>query len=151
MNTWSNLGGGVGGGRLGKSKLIYSMMENMWIELNLGLFFKQFFLLSSILQYYIEPGTGFRFRSRLAAERYLQEVRKSKSTTNAKEGNLLAVSLICKFFISVKLWIFPFLKVLFRVTLLSFITPLWLSAEKYFWLGPSTENHWEATKRCQKD
>lgn len=93
----------MGGGRLGKSKLIYSMMENMWIELNLGLFFKQFFLLSSILQYYIEPGTGFRFRSRLAAERYLQEVRKSKSTTNAKEGNLLAVSLICKFFISVKL------------------------------------------------
>ncbi|KAH9661286.1 methyl-CpG-binding domain-containing protein 7 [Citrus sinensis] len=33
----------------------------------------RFFLLSSILQYYIEPGTGFRFRSRLAAERYLQE------------------------------------------------------------------------------
>ncbi|KDO72960.1 hypothetical protein CISIN_1g020861mg [Citrus sinensis] len=44
----------------------------------------------TIDRYYIEPGTGFRFRSRLAAERYLQEVRKSKSTTNAKEGNLLA-------------------------------------------------------------
>ncbi|KAJ4725878.1 Methyl-cpg-binding domain-containing protein 7 [Melia azedarach] len=38
-------------------------------------------------RYYIEPGTGLRFRSRIAAERYLEEVRKSKSTTNAREDN----------------------------------------------------------------